>query len=298
MPLLRRTASASGAPLKAWPDTCPPWATAVSAWGDTFVACAKIQELLRRTGAREIGVIYYGKHGQIVDFLRHQPWVREVRWHQQRDLNELLQVSRYGDGPERDRQLAPLYGDIDPADVFLSGVRWDVQTHNQTWPYRDALLPADAWEWAHSVRDGLPPDAYFLHPWSFQSTELFHHWPHWPDLVGWLLEQTPHTYVLTGHGYDSAAFGAHPRLLNMVGQTEHMHQVLALACLCRGAITTCNSLSLWSSVRRLRAFVIGNAAIPNERNLFYRFINGGGNVDWHWHTESLSDVRASARKWL
>lgn len=281
-----------------WPAQPVQWATAVSAWGDTFVACGRIQELISRTGQEQIGVLYYGKHSHIADYLRFQPWCREVRWRAPSSHEALVRAADYQCAADFPVAAPEIVGLAPTESIWPTHIRYQGERVAEVHPYRDGLLPRAAWEWATAIRSTLPPQTYFLHPWSFQSAALEHHWPHWRDFVYWLPRSTNATFILTGYGYDPDLFEAHPRLINLVGETKHMHEVLALACLCRGVISTCNSVALWSAVRRLNAFVLNNRAIPNRQNQFYRFIAAGENVSYHWHDERLVDTLLAAQEWL
>jgi hypothetical protein len=281
-----------------WPEICPRLGTAVSAWGDVMVSCGMIEELLRRTNSDRIGVIYYGKYKEIAEWLSRQPWCTEVVFRRQASLQELVDIASCTDSYAEKINIRPMLGDVSEDDVFPTHIRTQHNRFPHVYPYTQSTLSAEAWDWAADFMSKLPPDTYFFHPWSFQSVRLTHHWQGWQKLAEHMLKTTPHTYLLTGVGYNGADFGEHPRLINTVGKVNTMEQVLALAALARGVITTCNSPSLWSSARQLKCFCLSNDAILDERNVFYRFINLQPNVTWHWKFQPYEEIEQSFDRWV
>lgn len=281
-----------------WPTSCPRFATAVSAWGDVMVSCGMIQELLRQTNSDRVGVIYYGKYRQIAEWLARQPWCREVVFRMQTNLRELVDIASCMNSYAEKDTMGPLLGDIPADDVFPTHIRTQNNRFPNVYPYTQSVLSQEAWWAASQLMSSMPANTYLLHPWSFQSVRLVHHWNGWQALVKHVLETTPHTYLLTGIGYEGEEFGSHPRLVNLIGKTENMEQILALAVLAKGVITTCNSPSLWSSVRQLRCFCLSNDAILDEHNVFYRFINLQPNVTWHWKFQPYEEIEQSFDRWV
>ncbi len=283
-----------------WPSKCPKYATMISAIGDCFWSCGQIQELLRRTGATQIGVIYYGKFGQISEFLSWQPWVREVIVREQRSRQELLDIASYPDNGAHDSEYVKyLCGDIPMDDIFFSHMRW-VHGRLAAYPYRDAILPRRFWDSAYEKIKDMPSNTYLFHPWSFQSCKLCHHWQGWPLFAEHLLKNTDHHYLLTGQGYngDVLCDFESERMVNLVDKIPHMAEFLAMACMTRGVITTPNSTALWSAIRRLNCFCIGNEAIKDENNGFYNFITSHAGTKYNWHTAPYDDIVGSFTDWI
>lgn len=283
-----------------WHGSDPPqWATAISAWGDTLVCAGNALALARRVAALPIGLVYYGRYPQIAEFLAGQSWVRECVQVIPANQEEFWQVlNRSAAGAPRCDWLPLLLGGsgIAPETVCPThfNMRLTIPQPVNLWRPR---LPARAWSEARALLSAHPPDTYLLHPWSFQSAQLKHHWPHWLMLVRWLLETTPRTYLLTGVGFHARQFGKHPRLIDLVSRIPRMDTLLALASRSAGVISTCNSLACWSATVGKRAFVLGNSGMLDPANLFVRWIKQPC-VTWCEHSETAAAVRKRMATWL
>lgn len=256
-------------PALTLPARCPEWVTAIGAWGDVFGACGNALTALKATGGRQVGVLYYGFDRDVWEFLDVQPWVREVRHLAPAGAKEYKRLTHTACAePHRPETWLPAML------ARLPGLAFDWQAEGAVWPahvghglqqapvihrWQHAHLMPEAREGARAWRRRLSAARlYLLHPVSTQSCPLEAHWPHWVTAVRWLLAATPHAYLLTGHGYDGRAFGFHPRLVDLVGRTASMLEVLALAEVCDGLLTTSNSLSMWSVMQDLPAIVACN----------------------------------------
>jgi hypothetical protein len=218
-------------------------------------------------------VIYYGFDKTIPVFLREQPFVQEVREVYPRSKEDywyFIDASCGSDLPiedwapellrgtglsEKDLCIAHVdyYCSLNPANIHL----WD----------RPAVLP---------VNFPKKTNTLLLHPRSEQSYEWHTHWPWWYDAIDWLLENTDYTLLLTGVKWTRQE--THPRLVNLVGQTGSMMDVLALAESCEGVITTCSALALWSVIQDIPSLVCMNQMLSARRGFFRRWIENPPNV--------------------
>jgi SAM-dependent methyltransferase len=255
-----------------------PWGVAIGAWGDSLAACGNALEVLRQTGRQQIGMLYYGFYPEVREFLEAQPWCREaihVRPTERAAYDRMVVVSCQS-AAEREAWLPVLLAGtgVDPEEVALTHVDYSLQIAPVIHHWGPAALPARARRWA---AEHLPPGGekpVLLHPVSTQSNREEQHWPLWKEAIEWLLEETEYSFLLTGHGWEGARFGRHPRLVNLVNQTPSMLEVLALAERSRLVISTANCLSMWSLIQGLPAVVALNAGI-NE--YFHQWIDAAPN---------------------
>lgn len=259
----------------------PRWVVAVGAWGDVFAACGNALAALRQTGGAHTGILYYGWDADVIRFLEAQPWVREVSYLRPHSPEAYQAVVRRAcsTGAPLTAWLDPLLegGLVRGQDVWPAHVDPLLQEQPVIHRWQGARLPAAA----RLAGEQLLPDGastvFLLHPVSTQSAGLDEHWPHWPEAIRWLLRETPHTYVLTGHGWEPERFGEHPRLVNRVGRAASYLAVLALAERCQGLLTTSNSLSMWSLIQGLPAVVAGNRAVLAPDSYFRLWIGAPPN---------------------
>ena len=54
------------------PSAPPEWVTILGGWGDVLAALGNLKEVLRRTGTRQAGVIWFGEDPALPQFLREQ----------------------------------------------------------------------------------------------------------------------------------------------------------------------------------------------------------------------------------
>lgn len=148
-----------------------------------------------------------------------------------------------------------------------------------------------------SLAPGSDPLLIHLHPVSVWSETAENHWPFWVRAIEWLLEETPHTYVLTGQ---KAIEGLcpHPRLVDLIGQTPGNMEVLAISELCDAVISTPNNIAHWSVIQRQRALVVGNAASRHLSSYYTRFLRRGDRMTYLGVDSSFAEFMAAARRFL
>lgn len=90
------------------------------------------------------------------------------------------------------------------------------------------------------------------------------------DLEQFLVRETDWNIVLTGQEKTFNLWGEywdfpfivdHPKVLNLVGKTESMLDVLSLASQCHGMITTSNCLAIWSIISNKPTIVLMNSKL-------------------------------------
>ncbi len=262
------------------------WGTCFAHWGDVLAASSFAQWTMAQVGQQQCGMIYVGPDRHMAEFLIEQEWCREVvainpprYWDCYRDACHLchepghwMQYLREGVPGQPVAELPP------STEVWPTHYVPRFGHTLQITPSPKMRLPTHRVEWATDLlkayRDGRK--LVLLHPASVWSAGAGEHWPHWRAAVAWLLDQTDHTYLLTGlTPWDG---NSHPRLVNLIDQLPSCMELLALSEMCDGVVSTCNCVSLWNAMRKTPALILGNSAIAQADNFFRRWMARAPNV--------------------
>jgi len=267
------------------PPLKPSWATVAGAWGDVFCCVGKIRAMMADKEMESIGVIFYGKDPKIADWLRAQPWCREVLAIIEPDKKEMERVfARLCQcRPEHGRQmfyelLESKRGVVVTSEIAFTQLCLAREEEPQYWT--GAVLPKEAHEWAESVKPS--GDFLLLNPLSLASNKLGDHWPHWwreDGAIFWLLGASRVPVVMVAE--QEIPWPEHPRLVNLTGQSRSMMDVLALAEKSSGVITTGNNLGIYAPIGGIPAVVVMARTAPRG-GFYHRWYDG-------WCTQVVDD---------
>lgn len=132
-------------------------------------------------------------------------------------------------------------------DIYLTHIGEQAKRDYRILRWKNPKLPQAARDWAKTIIFLTTEDkpSFLLHPYSFQSNELNTHWGHWVQAILWLAhEHGDKRFFLTGQGFEHK-FKA-DNIVDLVGKLPTFMELLALADLCDGIISTTNCLSHWS----------------------------------------------------
>lgn len=292
------------------PDKPIEWCTAFGHWGDVFCCAGVMRSLMARSGQEKVNVLYVGPDLAIVDWLELQPFINRV----------MAVKSDNGDFYKK-FWGATSRPDSEP-EVWL-GILWEVmrglpkaeqftQTHiNSRWFETRTGLPAQLWHGGvlpdedrmragMLLQDALPNRPrllYHLHPVSTWSESSHNHWAHWLAAIEWLVEKTPHTYVLTG--IEEIRFLPQSgRLVNLIGKTKTNLEVLAISDCCDGVISTPNNVAIWSVIARQKCLCVGNLATQFLSSYYRRFLERGDRLTYVNVDVPFSGFQGAACEWL
>lgn len=247
--------------------THPKWAVVAGAWGDVFCCVGKIKKMLADKEIPTIGVIYFGRDAKIIGWLGAQPWCREVYALLMEDKKEM--ALWYG----RISQSLPHHG-IEAIHELIGkrGIRFGGQiaftqlclaAHEEPEYWTGAVLPKEAHEWA---KENAPAGKFLiLNPFSIASNTFKQHWPHWIEATHWLLQNVNLPVVLVSE--NPIECPDHPWLVNLTGKSRTMMDVLALAELSAGIVTTGNNLGIYGPICGKEAVVVLAQTCP--KGAFY-----------------------------
>jgi hypothetical protein len=285
------------------------WLTAFGHWGDVFCCCGMMKEFLRQTGQERVNVLYVGPDMAIPAWLREQEFVESViALNSGKEGYEKFWGATTNPGGSVKSWLPILWD----ADSPLPQKDDFTQTHiNYAWWETVGGMPAQVWHGgklpveAHIAMDELLQEVlpirggkvYHIHPVSTWSELAGNHWTHWLAAMEWLVEKTPHTYLLTG--LEKMEFlPKSPRLINLIGKTATNMEVLALSDFCDGVISTPNSIALWSVIKGQKCLCVGNKATQFISSYYRRFLEKGERLTYCNVDTPLSRFQATACEFL
>lgn len=285
--------------------------TAFGHWGDVFCCCGVIKEYLRQSGQEKANALYVGPDMNIARWLGEQPFIQSVI---------ALKSSNEDDGykkfwgattkpgstvktwlPYLWENYSPLPGLDDYTETHINYGWWETMGGFPAQVWHGGYLPSSAHLTAQEIlRDNLPirtGKVYHIHPVSTWSELAGNHWAHWLAAIEWLVEKTPHTYLLTG--LEQMKFlPKSPRLINLIGKTATNLDVLALSSYCDGVISTPNSVAIWSVVAEQKCLCIGNKATEYMTSYYRRFLEKGENLMYCNVDTTFSGFQAAACAFL
>lgn len=260
----RRSVHAAVHPVK------PAWATVAGAWGDVFVAAGNIRAMMAEQGLEQVGVIFYGKDKKIAEWLHLQPWCREVISIIQPDQKEMTKVygrlcqSKPAHGRQAFHDLLGQRGVTVTGPIAFTQLCLAEDRPPQFW--HGAVLPEEAHQWAE---ENVPLEKFLLlNPLSVASNRMRDHWPHWSEAITWLLSVTRVPVVLVGE--QPIEWPAHPRLVNLSGQSRSMMDVLALCERSAGVVTTGNNLGIYAAIAEVPAVVVAARTLV-KGNIYHQW---------------------------
>jgi len=263
-------------------DNTYPWTLATGAWGDCLCAYGNICKLIEEKGAEKANVVYFGLDQGICEFFKAQPNIHKVSWLQislPRTVNKYLRMAAsdfkgWMEITELDKQLPNL------CPTHISDY---YEIHNTKECYRDfaVTLPPEQGNWSELIGDNY----ILFQPYSVNSCEYGHHWPHWQEALQWVLDHTGFKVVLAG---ELPPEGSEPpawfplvedeRVVNIVGQTKSMTDLLHIASGASMIISTCNALSVWSILKQVPAIICCTKIIKPNSPYYYNWIHHKQNI--------------------
>lgn len=222
--------------------------------------------LLRKHGLDNFTVFYYGYDPKIKDFLEVQYGIKEVRHYVPTDPKSYFSIAAAACASDEKplywlTRIEPnleLHGHLIPTHITKSLQQNPICFRNFT-----CNLPKEL--------PGLDGPTILFQPFSVQSSPADFHWPHWMEALDWTLKTfTKCQVVVCGLKIGKCATGEevpfpelpdHKRLVNMVGKTESMADVFALADRADMIITTNNCLSMWSILNGVGATVMHKKSV-------------------------------------
>lgn len=236
------------------------YTTVVGAWGDMLAALGNMS-LLRKQGMDDFTVIYYGYDPKIKDFLEIQYGVKEVKHYLPVSPDSYYLICAIACATD----CSPLewLKLVDPNLEFKGTL---IPTHVSIGLHRNPICVRDFTCNLPYEHQGFDIPTILFQPYSVQSSPLDFHWPHWMNALDWLLDKfTKMQVVVCGLKIGKCVNGdevpfpelpTHKRLINMVGQTESMMDVFAIADKAEMIVTTNNCLSMWSLLNGMGATVM------------------------------------------
>lgn len=286
------------------------WCTAFGHWGDIFCCVGVMKAKMKQTGQEKVNVLYVGPDMNIVDWLQLQPFVDEV-------------IGIKSDNGDFYKKFWFATSRPDSEPMLWLGMLWEqirglpgpekfTQTHiNSQWFETRTGLPAQLWHGGvlpekeamaagELMRKHLPikpKTLIHIHPVSTWSEAANNHWPHWLAAIEWLIEKTPHTYVLTGL-HPIMFLPQSPRLVNLIGETKSNLEVMTINSFCDGIISTPNNVALWSVIEKQKCLCVGNLATQFLSSYYRRFLQKGENLTYLNVDTTFSGFQAAACEWL
>jgi hypothetical protein len=263
-------------------DTTYPWTLATGAWGDSLCAYGNICKLIEEKGTEKANVVYFGLDQGVCEFFKAQPNIHKVSWLQislPRTINKYLRMAAsdfkgWMETTELDKQLPNLI----PTHISDYYEKEHTTECNRSF---DAVLPPEQGNWA----DFLGDKYILFQPYSVQSCEYAFHWPHWHEALKWVLDNTGYKVVMAGElppeGSDPPAWFPlvdDERVVNIVGQTKSMTDLLHIASRASLIVSTCNALSVWSILKKVPAIICCTKVIKPNSPYYYNWINHSPNI--------------------
>jgi hypothetical protein len=257
----------------------PRWATVAGAWGDVFVSIGNVLEVLKQSRQEQIGLIWYGRDPKIADWLRLQPWVREVIAIVEPDkktmtltYGKLCQVK-----PQYSRpvwcDLLEMAGADPEGPIAFTQLCLAEAREPKYWT--GAVVSSEAHEWADNVASCVEGPFLLLNPLSVASNTMTDHWPCWGPAIGWLLDNSTVPLVMVSENL--IEWEAHPKLVNVSGTSRSMQDVLALAERAAGIVTTGNNLGHYAIIAEKPGVVCFARTAPKPT--FYHKFNEQASVE-------------------
>jgi hypothetical protein len=255
------------------------WTTAVGAWGDSLCAYGNICKLLADLGEEKANVVYFGLDQQICEFFKAQPNIDKVSWLK---IEPPAVIGKYIQMANTDipqwMEVTGLKEQL--PELFPTHITSKYHKELSTECNRDfsCALPPCMGDWNEFLNKTGP--FILLQPFSVQSCTYGDHWPYWKGAIDFMLESCPLPIVLAGEippkGSDAPdwfPFVEHKKVLNLIGQTRAMTDLLHIANRAQGIVTTCNALAYWAIIAKKPAVVTCNRIIKVRTPYYYNWLN-------------------------
>lgn len=242
---------------------------AMGAWGDVFLSLIALQRFQKRFSFNEIDIIHYGFDPEISKFLAYQKYVRTVTHVKPKDYEQFSKImsSSYLDDLDWVKELGG------NGTVIPTHVRYSLMRPELIFRELDYVLP--------DIEYDIPKRSILLNPVSFHSNAFSEHSPVIPEAMEFLIKESDWNFVLVGQEKTQHCIQGEywdypfqidmPNVLNLVGKTKSMAEVLAIAELCDGIITTSNCLSMWSILSKKPTIVWLNSKMTSPYALLHNY---------------------------
>lgn len=259
------------------------WTTVHGGWGDAIANYGNIVAFLKESNQDKANVVFFGLDKEIIPFLKAQKHIDKVQYLKITDVSE---YSAYMLLANYDFQLfARLTGLHDNfsnlVPTHISNF-YLIENPNLCNRIFDLELPPQKFEW-DSVLPAHEP--YILvQPFSCHSCLFKNHWPYWLEGLNYIIENSPVKIVLVGKiksGIDLDflfPYLEHPNLINLVGQTPNMSDVLHITNKSSGIISTSSGISLYSITNNKPNLVVCNQLIKKSSLYYYNWIHHPPNI--------------------
>jgi hypothetical protein len=231
------------------------YALVIGAWGDVISSLNEV----KNSGIRKI--ILSTNMRQIKDFLICQDFVDDV---------SLIPFSHeiYAYGVDRNKNIP---GSLSSISTSIKNCSFHMGYPFIRYDLIDGLNVSDkSKKWVQTV--DLPESFILFYPYSLgNSCPLERHWPHWKDLLKYLLDKK-NNIVVCGINYDFSEFDSYSNFYDFINATDSFEDVFALALKANKIITTHNGLSLFCTANNLNTTVIMNLNGNSVFNGFNRNI--------------------------
>lgn len=238
------------------------YAFIAGAWGDTQVSLKEVE----KTGIKKI-IAATGEY-DIENFLLAQDFIDEVikidfppiLWH-------MAVINRNNlDGYLSDVINKPITAINCAFNAANNFIRYDL--------CKNVKVDEKSKQWAENIRKELPKEFILFYPFSVMNSAPKNvHWPHWEQLLTYLLKKS-NNIVLCGKNVDLSHFDQYDNFYDLSNITSSFQQVFALSFYAKQIITTHNGLSFFCVSNELPTTVIFNAHANSYFNGFNRSING------------------------
>lgn len=273
------------------------YGTACGVWGDILTG---LGFFLNDIGEGKI--LYLGNNDLIVDFLKEQPFITQVKklqvdeqlWRRYWIYSVFQKISdefpNYMPNPED-----PFLDlGMKPTDFKITHLTYEKARPEQPiYQWQNAKLPKYVEKWAEETAKTLPKNFYLYQPYSFNSNAPDDHWPHWNDLTKMILTRTNKNLVLIGHNWipkvhNNFNYFDSNRIHSLYNQAPSMLHIFALAKYAVGSIATSNSLAHWCQIQNLPCAVISNRKSTRPLYYFRRVLE--------WPTIKIAEYDASVQE--
>ncbi len=246
------------------------WCTVIGNWGDAIACYGNIRKLAEEEGLDKVDIIYYGLNPQVAGFVAQQEGIGRFVVSQPPDMQTYAQVIRYAcETPDvsLDRWFGFLGADKIISHDNLRITHVNAERHQSTKVNRYPMKVRDEvyQKWCQVVIDKFVDKAVLLvQPYSLDNASIPLHWKHWIDAVDWL-DKCGVRMVLAGKDNFLSQYEGGRNTLNLIGKTESMEDVFALAEVCQGVLTTSNALSMYTVANKIWSMVMQNAVIEKSK---------------------------------
>ncbi len=249
------------------------WNLICGSWSDALVSYNNICKSLDEQNIEKTNIVYYGLDRELSKFIKKQNRVEKMS---RLDISEPASFFKYAMLAKADFSEWMKITELDKHLPNLTSPNSYEFDKNVPMVLPDATTDMSAIISSHAP--------YILvQPFSCYSCTFDKHWPHWVEAVNWMLENIDGKIVMVGQltSITDPTFKFpwidHPKLVNLVGQTESMVDVFHLMAGANGLVSTSNSLAIWSLLTNKPALIVSNQ-IVNDRKYFCEAINQEANT--------------------